>query len=508
MLLQNKIHALIFSYARGYVNVFHHVQKPSPPVRKPNSAPDTVVGELTVPLLGALPHAGNVWIDVLREQLFVQALDAETGRVGDLYEAVLNKGIRQAVDHVAPPGNIHRVVFEREHVVHRGRGLDGGHAGDGALRHVDRHGDAVFIGDVAYLLQLKRAAAGENVGVDDRNAAGLYELFVALLEVDVLTGADGHAGRIAQAYIVVGVYPRGEVLYPCEVVLLHAAAEADAAFKLDMAEVVDRERDVIADNIADLLHVVLKIIESLFGDLDAGEGVRGGDYLIALLMLHHVRGDAAALRVEDMGGVLFHVVNKAERGVDGSGLVKQQADAEVHLEEGEAHVHTLLECKTHVVPGVLAVNIGIGIDAYLVTVLAAEHLVKRYAVCLARKIPQRNLDTGHTAALTGVPAELLYFVEDLIDVAGVLANDAALEHECVGLARSVAHFAIADEALIGHKLHYGAALGSVGDIDKAHIGDLKLAGRGILIKAHSGFSLYRYGLIVAPGAAAIQVKCC
>ena len=62
---------------------------------------------------------------MLREQLFVQALDAETGRVGDLYEAVLNKGIRQAVDHVAPPGNIHRVVFEREHVVHRGRGLDG-----------------------------------------------------------------------------------------------------------------------------------------------------------------------------------------------------------------------------------------------------------------------------------------------------------------------------------------------------------------------------------------------
>ena len=167
MLLQNKIHALIFSYARGYVNVFHHVQKPSPPVRKSNSAPDTVVGELSIPLVGALPHAGDIGIDVLREQLFIQALDAETGRVGDLYEAVLDKGIRQAVDHVAPPGNVHRVVFERKHVMHRGRCLDGGHAGDGALRHVDRHCNAVFIGDVAYLLQLKRAAAGENIGVDD-----------------------------------------------------------------------------------------------------------------------------------------------------------------------------------------------------------------------------------------------------------------------------------------------------------------------------------------------------
>ena len=373
---------------------------------------------------------------------------------------------------------------------------------------MDRHGDAVFIGDVAYLLQLKRAAAGENVGVDDGNAASLYELFVALLEIDVLTGADGHAGGIAQADIVVGVYPRGKVLYPCKVVLLHAAAEADAALKLDMAEVVDREGDIIADNVADFLHVVLKVIKTLFGDLDAGEGVRGGDYLIALLVLHHVRGDTAALRVEDMGGVLLHVVNEAERGVDGAGLVKQQADAEVHLEEGEAHVHALLERKTHVVPGVLAVNIGIGIDAYLVAVLAAEHLVKRHAVCLTRKVPQRDLDTGHAAALTGVPAELLYFVEDLIDIAGVLADDAALEHEGVGLARSVAHFAVADEALIGHNLHYGAALGSVGDIDKAHIGDLKLAGRGILIIAHSGFSLYRYGLIVASGAAAIQVKCC
>ncbi|MBR1781014.1 MAG: hypothetical protein IJ751_06410, partial [Oscillospiraceae bacterium] len=46
----------------------------------------------------------------------------------------------------------------------------------------------------------------------------------------------------------------------------------------------------------------------------------------------HVGGDAPALSVEHMRGIFLHVVDEAEGRVDGAGLIKQQANAQIQEE--------------------------------------------------------------------------------------------------------------------------------------------------------------------------------
>ena len=55
----------------------------------------------------------------------------------------------------------------------------------------------------------------------------------------------------------------------------------------------------------------------------------------------------------------------------------------------------------------LAVDVGIAIHPDFVAEFAAEQLIQRYAVCLARQIPQRDLDARYAAALTRWTTELL-----------------------------------------------------------------------------------------------------
>ena len=88
----------------------------------------------------------------------------------------------------------------------------------------------------------------------------------------------------------------------------------------------------------------------------------------------------------------------------------------------------------------------VGIEPDAIAELAAEHLPARHAPGLAGQVHHGHLDAAHAAGLPRVAAELLDLAEDLVDVAGVLAEDAALEHQRVGLARAVAHLAPSRQA--------------------------------------------------------------
>ena len=163
--------------------------------------------------------------------------------------------------------------------------------------------------------------------------------------------------------------------------------------------------------------------------------MRCGHDGIAFLSGNHVRRDRAALHVEDVRRVFLHVVKEAQRCAQRARLIHQDADAQVHLEEGEAHLQPLFERKPHRVAGiVLAVSVGVTVDTDLVTILAAQQLPDRHAPCLARQIPQGDLHTRDTAALAGMAAELLDLVHDLVDIAGVFAQQAAFQHQRIGFA--------------------------------------------------------------------------
>ena len=122
---------------------------------------------------------------------------------------------------------------------------------------------------------------------------------------------------------------------------------------------------------------------------------------------------------------------------------------------------------------------GVAIAADLVAELAAEHLVDRHAVGFARQVPERHLDAADAAGLPRVAAELFDLAEDLVDVAGILAQDAALQDQRVVLAGAVAHFAEAVDALVGvdaddRRRHRRSA-----HHHHAHVGDLQIGRLGI-----------------------------
>ena len=81
--------------------------------------------------------------------------------------------------------------------------------------------------------------------------------------------------------------------------------------------------------------------------------------------------------------------------------------------------------------------------------------------------------------LTALAAELLDAAEDLVDVAGVLANEETLEHLRVKLGRAVADFAVAGNALVGLDAQERAVHGSANDVNKPHVRDLQIRGLGV-----------------------------
>ena len=147
--------------------------------------------------------------------------------------------------------------------------------------------------------------------------------------------------------------------------------------------------------------------------------------------------------------VCFIVLDQPQRRVQRTGLVIEQFDPEIHLEEREALLHPLFEREPHIVPGVFAVHVGIAVDTHLVAPFTAEQLVDGDSVELTDNVPERNLDAGHAAALAGVTAELFNPIEDFLDVQRIFTDDSGFEHFGIRGARRVTHFAVADDAGIG-----------------------------------------------------------
>ena len=57
------------------------------------------------------------------------------------------------------------------------------------------------------------------------------------------------------------------------------------------------------------------------------------------------------------------------------------------------------------------------------------------------EVPERDFNGRDTAALPAMAAELLDAAEQPVDVAGILAEQAALQHQRIGSAGAVAHLA-------------------------------------------------------------------
>ncbi len=250
-----------------------------------------------------------------------------------------------------------------------------------------------------------------------------------------------------------------------------------------MAEVIDGERNLIADHGAHFLDVVLQVIEALLGDVNAGEGM-SDVVLIVVAVGPPTSGNLIALLLglaSHLGGVMI-LIQEADRRAQAAFNVPELVDAKVHLEHGVAVLlNAHLQGFAHVQTRVLAVDVGIAVHADLVAELAAQHLIDRNAVGLARDIPQRKLHTANAARLTGLTAVLLDAAENLIDVAGVFANEETLEHLRVELSGAIAHLTIARDALVGLNAQQGAVHGSADDVNKTHVRDAKITGLGVRV---------------------------
>ena len=78
-------------------------------------------------------------------------------------------------------------------------------------------------------------------------------------------------------------------------------------------------------------------------------------------------------------------------------------------------------------------------------------------------------------------AELFDLAENFIHIAGILAQNAAFEHQSIGLTGSIPYLAVACDSLIGFNFQNCAALGRAVDINEPHIRNFQIrrAGAGI-----------------------------
>ena len=160
--------------------------------------------------------------------------------------------------------------------------------------------------------------ASRQVGVGDGDRPLPEQVGEALLEVDVLARADRRRDRLRQPPVLVGELPGEHVLVPGQREPVERPPQADAGLQAQVAEVVGGQRDLVADLLAHLRHVLAEQVDAAVGDLQAGERV------------HHAVGVEHPRRCD-------HAVAAAG----------EQADAEVHLQEAEAHLHALLQPAAH-----------------------------------------------------------------------------------------------------------------------------------------------------------------
>ncbi len=294
-----------------------------------------------------------------------------------------------------------------------------------------------------------------------------------------------------QAHILLGQLPRDHILEPAHIVIFQTVGQLDAVLNADVTEVVDRQRDLIADHRTDFLDIVLQVIEALLGDVDTGEGMRD-----VVLVVGTVRPPARSSLIAASLGFASHLsgvmilIQETDRSGQATLDIPELVDAQVHLQHGVAVLlNALLQSVTHVQAGVLAVNVGIAVHTNLIAELTAEHLVNRNAVGLTGDIPQREFHAADAARLTGHTAELLDAAEDLVDVAGVLTDEETLEHLSIELGRAVADFTVTRDALVGLNAQQGAVHGGANDVNKTHVRDAKITGLGV--RVDMGKSLFK-----------------
>ena len=157
---------------------------------------------------------------------------------------------------------------------------------------------------------------------------------------------------------------------------------------------------------------------------------------------------------------------------EGTGLTLQQVNADIHLEPGEALIAALFQS--------LAIDLrvmglsGTGITTDLVAELAAEHLVNGNVVRFACQIPAGHLNAADAARLARITAKLLDLAKNLLDIAGILAQHSALQHQSLQGAGSITHFAEAINPLVGIDADDGVRHRRTPDGGDAEIGDLQL----------------------------------
>jgi hypothetical protein len=101
---------------------------------------------------------------------------------------------------------------------------------------------------------------------------------------------------------------------------------------------------------------------------------------------------------------------------------------------------------------------------------------------------QRDLDAGDAAALAAPVAELLDRAEDHVDVAGVLAQQHALELQRVLAVAGIAHLADAVDALVGVDADDGVVVVRA-DRRRSQVGDLEVG------RAREGVDASPYGSV-------------
>ncbi len=226
--------------------------------------------------------------------------------------------------------------------------------------------------------------------------------------------------------------------------MLQRAPQPDARFHADVSKVIARKRDIVAD------------IPTYGGDERRHQFNTLRRHLNAR---EHVRRVVAALDGSSGGNAQCAVL----RG--------DQINAQIHLEPGEALLFALFQAFA---VDLWVVRFGcVRVAADPIAKLTAQHLIDRRIVGFAGQVPERHFDAADAARLPRLAAKLLEFAEQAIHVARVFAQQAAFEHQGVGLAGAIAHFAQAVNALVGIDADDGVGHRSAFNRRDPKIGDLQ-----------------------------------
>ena len=260
-----------------------------------------------------------------------------------------------------------------------------------------------------------------------RQSPGFQQRPEVLLEVDVLASAERNRGRRRNAPVLIVPLPRHRVLHPGEIVFFQPPGQPDAVLHRDVAEMVDRNRDLVSGHFTHVSHILVEIIQSFFGEMDAGESVRGVEEVVGLAA-HRPRIDRAVRRREYGLLVLAHLFQEAERSGETPLLFHQKLDPEIHFEEGVPLLHPIDQRPAHVAPA--ALGVGVAVDPDPIAELPAQQLPDRFAERFAEDVPAGKLDSGDGGGLdhAALPETLAdQHLHEVSDPGGILTDDQILQ---------------------------------------------------------------------------------